>query len=146
VRIFALSVQKLSVSLARDHVYELKARVRLGEADSRSGALRQILDQYDELRTECETLADECEQLRTERESLRTRLESREDRIDELETQLAERSQIQEKIEDLPDKIRGGATYQERRQRLLDQASIAQRVKWRVTGVPVDQLTDDDSG
>lgn len=58
-------------------------------------------------------------------DELEERLNIREERIDELETQLAERSQIPEKIEDLPDKIRGEMTYQERRQRMLDQASLA---------------------
>lgn len=75
-------------------------------------------------------------------DELEERLSIREDRIDELETQLAERSQIQEQIEDLPDKIRGEMTYQERRQRMLDQASLTQRLRWKVTGVPVDETTD----
>ncbi|WP_241432607.1 hypothetical protein [Haloarcula marismortui] len=75
-------------------------------------------------------------------DELEERLSIREDRIDELQTQLAERSQIQEQIEDLPDKIRGEMTYQERRQRMLDQASLTQRLRWKVTGVPVDETTD----
>lgn len=69
---------------------------------------------------------------------LADRLEIRDERIDELERQLTERSQLTEKIEDLPDKIRGEMSYQERRQRKLDQASLGQRLKWKVTGVPVD--------
>lgn len=73
-------------------------------------------------------------------DELESRLASREDRIDELETQLSERSQIEEKIENLPDKIRDDLTYQERRQRMLDQAGLGQRLKWKVTGVPVDKI------
>lgn len=73
-------------------------------------------------------------------DELEGRLASREDRIDELETQLSERSQIEEKIENLPDKIRDDLTYQERRQRILDQAGLGQRLKWKVTGVPVDKI------
>lgn len=73
---------------------------------------------------------------------LEERLGNREDRIDELEAQLASRSQIEEKIENLPDKIRDERTYQERRQRLLDQASLTERLKWKVTGVPVDDADD----
>lgn len=73
---------------------------------------------------------------------LEERLATREDRIDELERQLAERSQIEDKIENLPDKIRGDLTYQERRQRKLDQASIPQRVKWLISGVPVSDDTE----
>ena len=77
-------------------------------------------------------------------DELAERLEIREDRIDELEQQLTERSSIEEKIEDLPDKIRGEMTYQERRQRLLDQASVGQRLKWKLTGVPVDDQEPDE--
>jgi len=70
---------------------------------------------------------------------LEDRLESREERIDELESQLRKRSNIEDKIEDLPDKIRDANTYTERRQRKLDQATLGQRLKWRFTGVPVDE-------
>ena len=73
---------------------------------------------------------------------LEDRLESREERIDELESQLRKRSNIEDKIEDLPDKIRDANTYTERRQRKLDEATFGQRLKWRFTGVPVDD--DDD--
>lgn len=69
---------------------------------------------------------------------LEERVERKQARIDELEAQLTERSRVEEKIENLPDRIRGEMTYQERRQRMLDQASVTQRLKWRVTGVPVD--------
>jgi phage shock protein A len=41
-----------------------------------------------------------------EYDELEERLESREARIDELEAQLARRSEIEEKVEALPDKIR----------------------------------------
>jgi uncharacterized coiled-coil protein SlyX len=72
-------------------------------------------------------------------DDLEERLATRDDRIDELETQLAERSQIEDKIENLPDRIRDESTYQERRQKLLDQATVGQRLKWKVTGVPVEE-------
>jgi DNA repair exonuclease SbcCD ATPase subunit len=78
-----------------------------------------------------------------EYDDLADRLDSREERIAELESELSRRSQIEEKIENLPDKMRDAETYQERRQRLLDRASVGQRLKWKVTGVPVDELTDD---
>ena len=69
---------------------------------------------------------------------LEERIERKQNRIDELETQLTERSRVEEKIEELPDKIRGEMNYSERRQRMLDQASPWERMKWKVTGVPVD--------
>ena len=75
-------------------------------------------------------------------DKLEKRLETRNDRVEELETQLGRRSEIEDKIENLPDKIRGELSYTERRQRKLDQASLGQRLKWKFTGVPVD--TEDD--
>jgi hypothetical protein len=77
-------------------------------------------------------------------DELEERVVTREARIDELETQLTERSQIKEEIEDLPQKIQEEESYSERRQRVLDQASLPQRLKWKVTGVPVDEASDDE--
>lgn len=73
-----------------------------------------------------------------EHDDLRERLEAREKRIEELEAQLTERSRVEEKIEDLPDKIRDVESYTERRQRKLDRAGFVTRIRWKVTGVPVD--------
>jgi DNA repair exonuclease SbcCD ATPase subunit len=78
-----------------------------------------------------------------EYDDLRARLEAREDRIEELEGQLSRRSQLEDKIEGLPDKIREADSYQERRQRLLDRATVTQRLKWKVTGVPVEEIEPD---
>jgi uncharacterized coiled-coil protein SlyX len=77
-------------------------------------------------------------------DELEERVATREARIDELETQLTQRSQIKEEIEDLPQKIQEEESYSERRQRVLDQASLPQRLKWKVTGVPVDEASDDE--
>jgi len=78
----------------------------------------------------------------SEYDELAERLGARENRIEELESQLRKRSQIEDKIEDLPDKIRNAETYTERRQRKLDRASLPQRLKWKFTGVPVDNNDD----
>jgi len=82
-------------------------------------------------------------------DELESRLENREERIEQLEEQLRRRSNIEEEleqvsktVEDLPAKIEDTESYSERRQRLLDQASISQRLKWRLTGVPVDDISD----
>jgi chromosome segregation ATPase len=48
----------------------------------------------------------ESDELREEIESLREQLDRRQERIETLEEQLAKRSNIEEKIEDLPDRIR----------------------------------------
>ena len=122
-------MQKITVSLEKRHVYELEARQRLGDADSRSAAVRDLFDEYEDLEAEYE--------------ELHTRYEAREDRIEDLEGQLRERSRVEDKIEDLPDKIRGAESYQERRQRLLDQASFAERLRWKITGVPTDRIDAD---
>jgi len=133
-------MQKITVSITQQHLYELKARQRLGDADSRSAALRQILDEYADLRPE---YAD----LEAEYDDLKRRYEAREDRVETLETQLAERSQIEEKIEDLPDRLRASTmSYGEKRQRAIDRASLGERVKWKLTGVPqsaIDEIGDE---
>jgi hypothetical protein len=67
------------------------------------------------------------------------RVETKHNRIDELEAQLTARSQIEEKIENLPDRIRGDRSYQDRRQRKLDEGSVTQRLVWKVPGVPGDR-------
>ena len=127
-------MQKITVSITQRHLYELKARQRLGDADSRSAALRQILDEYSDLRPEYDDLE-------AEYDDLRRRYEAREDRVETLEEQLAERSQIEQKIEDLPDRLRGATmSYGEKRQRAIDRASLGERVKWKLTGVPQDAI------
>jgi septal ring factor EnvC (AmiA/AmiB activator) len=81
-----------------------------------------------------------------EYEELEEQLAAREERIEDLEEQLRRRSQIEEKIDelrDLPDIVREQETYTERRRRMLDQASVVQRMKWKVTGVPVDEIEDE---
>ncbi|WP_048075038.1 hypothetical protein [Haloquadratum walsbyi] len=50
----------------------------------------------------------------------------KQNRIHGLETQLTERSQIEEKNENLPDRIRGERSYQDRRQNKLDEGSFTQ--------------------
>ncbi len=80
-----------------------------------------------------------------EYDDLAAHLDAREDHIAELEGQLRRRSDVEEKIEALPDKIREAESYQERRQRALDRASVVQRLRWTITGVPVDEVERDDA-
>jgi len=100
-----------------------------GEYESKSAAVRSFIDE-----------GESKHELQAEIDRLRERLESREDRIDELESQLGKRSEIEQQIEQLPTKIKGEQTYQERRQRVLDSASTFQRLKWQLTGVPVERI------
>jgi len=91
-------MQKVTVSLDTRHIYELRAQQRLGNASSRSEALRHLLNKYERIQSEYEALHTEYEDLEAEYEELHTRYEAREDRIEELETQLRGRS----RVEDLP--------------------------------------------
>jgi len=100
-----------------------------GEYESKSAAVRSFIDE-----------GESKHELQKEIDRLQDRLESREDRIDELESQLRKRSEIEQRIEDLPDKIRGEMSYQERRQRALDSATPLERLRWRITGVPTERI------
>jgi Ribbon-helix-helix protein, copG family. len=83
---------------------------------SRSQYVRDILDNrhradrlqdYLQAREErIETLEDRLESREERIETLEDRLESREERIETLEEQLAQRSELEGKVEDLPEKIR----------------------------------------
>jgi chromosome segregation ATPase len=131
-------MKKVSVSLEPEHVDRLDERQEEDGVDSRSAALRDILDEYEEIHTEYE-------ELRTEYEDLRTRLDSREERIDDLEEQLAKRSQIEEKVDVLAERVEESQlTYAEKRQRMIDRASVAERLRWKVTGVPVEEYDHGD--
>lgn len=113
--------KQLSVRLAIRTIADLERESQeLGV--SRSEYIRQIIDS------------------RHRADALEQRLAVREDRIDELEQQLARRSQVEEKIENLPAQIQEQRSYQERRQRAWDQASALQRMKWRVTGIPETEI------
>jgi len=81
-----------------------------------------------------------------EYDELEERLSAREARIEELEEQLARRSQIEEKIEELPDTLRGQDSYQERRRKALDRATVTQRLIWSVTGVPEGAVEQAENG
>jgi predicted RNase H-like nuclease (RuvC/YqgF family) len=138
-------MERVTASIRERHVWELKAQVRLDNADSQSGAVRHIIDEYAELQAEYAELQQEYADVQQEHDDRMQILEAREDRIEQLEEQLNRRSQIESEIEevaetvdDLPAKIRGTETYSEKRQRKLDQATFAQRMKWKLTGVPVE--------
>jgi hypothetical protein len=102
-----------------------------GEYDSKSAAVRDFIQ-----------AGGERGEFREEIDELQERLDAREHRIEELEEQLAYRSQLEE-VAALPDKIRERETYNERRRRLLDEASLTQRLKWRVVGVPVEAIEEE---
>lgn len=138
-------MQRIYASVEDRHVHEIDAQVRLGNADSRSHAVRHIIDEYARVREDYADMQQQCEDLQQRLDDRVHELEERKERIEELESQLRKRSNIENDIEEvadtvenLPDKIRGVETYSERRQRKLDQASLGQRLRWKITGVPVD--------
>lgn len=142
-------MQRIYASVENRHVHEIDAQVRLGNADYRSAAVRHIIDDYARVREDYADLQHQCEDIQQRLDDRVHELEERKERIEELESQLRKRSNIEDEIEgvadtveNLPDKIRGVETYSERRQRKLDQASITERVLWKVTGVPVDDASD----
>ena len=104
-----------------------------GEYDSKSEAVRDFIQQGETVR-----------ELRDEIVRLEERLEQRERRIDELESQLTERSRVEEKIDELPDKVREARlSYDERRQMAIDRASTWEVLKWRLSGrVPRDRIEE----
>ena len=134
-------MKKLSVSVREDHVERLDARQDDGEATSRSDALRQILDEYEEMRTEYDDVLTECEELRT-------RLESREDRIETLEDQLRRRSHVEEKVDVLATRFetqQAQRARQRAREDALASAPPWRRFKWWATGTdPADTVDRED--
>ena len=96
-------MQKVSVSLLDDHVDRLETRQEQGDAGSRSEALRQIFDEYDELHTECERLRTRCEELETELERVRNEkrllLEERDEKA-ELVKYVEQERDLQERREE----------------------------------------------
>jgi metal-responsive CopG/Arc/MetJ family transcriptional regulator len=114
-------MKQITVRVPEDLLDDLEAEAEAADV-SRSEYVRDVL------------------RTREDTERLRERLESREDRIDELESQLAKRNQIEEKVDVLAKRVEESQlTYAEKRQRMIDRASVAERLRWRVTGVPVDE-------
>jgi predicted RNase H-like nuclease (RuvC/YqgF family) len=110
-------------------------QVENGEYESKSRCVEEVFLRGRDDVADLEDRVDELEE----------RLESREERIDELESQLRRRSNIEneiesvaETVEGLPARIEDTESYSERRQRKLDQAGAIQRIKWKFTGVPVE--------
>jgi TolA-binding protein len=109
------------------------------QAGERERELRAELARVEERLSNREARIEDLEREHADRvEELQDRVASREDRIEQLEEQLTRRSQLEEKVESLPAEIQQQESYRERRRRKLDEASLTQRLKWKVTGVPVD--------
>lgn len=126
---------RITANFASDLGEWVEEQVDEGEYASKSEAVQELV----------RAARDDLPELEDRVDDLEDRLESREERINELESQLRRRSNIEneiedvaERVEDLPAKIQNTESYSERRQRLLDEASPLERIKWRFTGVPVE--------
>jgi chromosome segregation ATPase len=103
-------MKKVSVSVRGEHIDLLDER----EEDSRSRALRAVLDEYEELHTECEELRTRCERLENEKQTL---IEQREEHGELVRYVREERSA-------------------ERRRR---EAGLVTRAKWWAFGMPTEE-------
>jgi len=92
-------MKRLTVSLSDEDYYRLRGRVRTEEAESKSDALRQMLEEGEDLRGQCEDLHRRCERLQNEKETL---IEDREERH-ELREYVEEEKSAVERREELKD-------------------------------------------
>ena len=149
-------MKKVSVSITEEHAARLDDRQDEPGIGSRSEALRQILDEYDELHTEYE-------QMRTECDELRTRLDATREQMADLEEDLAavreERDALQEQVDRINDLEAEVDRLRNEKQTILAQreenhelvryvedertsaqrwrqASIVTRAKWKLLGMP----------
>jgi metal-responsive CopG/Arc/MetJ family transcriptional regulator len=103
-------MEKISVSLRPDQLERLETRVEETDADSRSAALRQLLDEYEDVTAECEELHTRCERLEREK---RLVLEEREEKAE----------------------LARYAEEQRTRQQRKDEAGLGTRAKWWLFGM-----------
>lgn len=84
-------MKRLTISVTERQYYRIRARVRSGEADSKSAAVRDILDGYEDLHRRCEDLEGRCEELESRCEELVNEVEAAEAKRDDLRRQLQAR-------------------------------------------------------
>ncbi len=113
-------MKRLTVSLEPEQIDRLDAIQDEHDVDSRSAALRRLFDEYEQLQAEYEELNTTCEELETELE--RARRERR---------QLLEQ---REEHQELARYVQDERTAEQR----WRQASLATRIRWRLTGMPSD--------
>lgn len=113
-------MKRLTVSLEPEQIDCLDELEEEHDVDSRSAALRRLFADYEQLQTEYEELMNEYEELQTEVE--RARRERRQ--------LLAQREEKQELVRYVEDERTTEQRWRE--------ASLATRLKWKVTGMPSD--------
>jgi len=120
-----------------------RLRDRVDELEGVKAELARVEERLAAREAQVEDLEDRLAERDSRVQRLEERLKDREERIADLEEQLARRSQLEQKVDALPDRVREADSYAERRQRMIDEASLTQRLKWRVTGVPVDAIDEE---
>lgn len=118
-------MKRLTVSLEPEHIDRLDDLQDEHDVDSRSAALRRLFAEYEELQAEYEELNTEYEDLQTELE--RARRERR---------QLLEQ---REEHQELARYVQDERTAEQR----WREASLATRIRWRLTGMPSDDDRDE---
>ena len=101
-------MQKISLSLRDRDVERLRDRVETDRCTSKSEAMRQLLDEYDETVEELGSLRTKYEDMREEYESRLDdkdkELERKEAQLDELRRQLQARGSVEDKVDELVEK------------------------------------------
>ena len=118
MRVSHLGVQRLTATVSQSHLDRLDELQQKRDIDSRSAALRELLDEYEELQQEYEKLNRECENLETK-----------------LQRQKREKRQLLEEREERQELVRYVEDERTTEQRWRE-ASLATRLKWKVTGMP----------
>lgn len=113
-------MQKISASVEDRHVEMLDKH----PAGSRSEALREILDEREDLRDRVDDLEDE--------------LEHQEARAEDLRRQLREANRHDEDVAELVEYVEDERTVEQRRR----EASIVTRARWWLTGMDVEDEDD----
>lgn len=113
-------MQRITVSLEPEQIDRLDELQNEHNIDSRSAAIRRLFDEYDDLQAEYEELKSEYEELETDLE--RARRERR-----QLLEQREEHQELARYVED-------ERTIEQR----WREASLATRLRWRLTGMPSD--------
>lgn len=126
-------MRQMTVSLREEQAKWIESLMgENGEFESKSEAVRWLIDDHEALQEEIEELEETIDELEGENDRLRDQLAATNQRIDDVND-----------LVEYVDSEREMARYQDRRQRMLDQASILSRWKWKLTGIPVEDRAEE---
>ena len=126
-------MRQMTVSLREEQAEWIESLMgENGEFESKSEVVRWLIDDHSALQEEIEELEETIEEMERENDQLRDQLAATNQRIDDVND-----------LVEYVDSEREMARYQDRRQRMLDQASILSRWKWKLTGIPVEDRAEE---